>query len=112
VFSGQTVIEVCAHHLHSVPPPPSARTEQAIPRDLEQLIMRCLQKTPADRVQDACSLQRLLRSCADAGSRSEEAARDWFATHGAALCARSAKTRLRGSTTLAVDLGMRENGDA
>jgi len=112
VFSGQTVIEVCAHHLHSIPPLPSERTENAIPSDLEQLIMRCLHKAPADRVQDARTMQRLLRSCRDAQSWSEEAARSWFATHGATLCARSAKSGVSGNTTLAVDLGMREHSDA
>jgi serine/threonine-protein kinase len=83
------VIEVCGHDLHSVPPPPSQRTERPIPADLEQLIMRCLQKSAADRVSDARAFREALRSCLDAGWWSESEAREWFALQASALRGRT-----------------------
>lgn len=40
VFSGQDVVEICGHHLHSTPPP-SERVAARIPKDLEQLSLDC-----------------------------------------------------------------------
>src|SRR4029077_236110 len=37
-FSGNTLVEVCGHHLHSAPVPPSKRRGSPIPRRLEALI--------------------------------------------------------------------------
>jgi serine/threonine-protein kinase len=107
VFSGRSVVEVCGHHLHSQPPPPSARTDAPIPQDLEQLILTCLQKSPDARVSDARTLQGRLRACRDAEAWSEEEARRWFVQHGPALRARGQRSPLSGSTTIAVDLGLR-----
>ncbi len=63
VFTGRSVPEVCGHHLHSVPVPPSARLGAPIPADLEALILRCLEKDPAQRPADANELRNALRAC-------------------------------------------------
>lgn len=65
-FSGQSAVEVCAHHLHTDPVPPSTRTGRAIPRELEALILRCLEKDPSKRPASAASLERALRRIAAA----------------------------------------------
>ena len=39
------------HHAHTPPTPPSARTELPIPAALDQLVMSCLAKDPAERPQ-------------------------------------------------------------
>jgi serine/threonine protein kinase len=57
-FSGKSVIEVCSHHIHSEPVAPSARLGHAVPRELEELILRCLAKSPDDRPADAATLER------------------------------------------------------
>lgn len=57
-FSGGSLLEVCAHHLHSRPVPPSARTASDIPGELESLILRCLSKAMDDRPADAVTLEQ------------------------------------------------------
>jgi eukaryotic-like serine/threonine-protein kinase len=56
VFPGNTIVEVCAHHLHSPVMPPSERLGQTIPPALERLVLACLEKKPADRPENAVSL--------------------------------------------------------
>jgi serine/threonine-protein kinase len=64
VFEGETMVEVCSHHLHTAPIPPSERLGRTIPRDLERLILACLAKDPGDRPQTATDLDRQLAGCA------------------------------------------------
>ena len=40
VFGGKSILEVCAHHLHSVPDPPSARLGAPVSPDLESCAPR------------------------------------------------------------------------
>ena len=64
VFEDATVVEIIGHHLHTEPAPPSRRTVQSIPPDLEALILQCLRKRPEDRPQSARALREALRACA------------------------------------------------
>lgn len=84
VFSGSTV-EVCAHHLHTAPPPPSSRTQLAIPASIEAIVLRCLSKKPADRYASAEALREALVRCGDFDAWSDQDAASWWADHGAAL---------------------------
>jgi eukaryotic-like serine/threonine-protein kinase len=52
LFDGQTMVEVCSHHLHSEPTPPSERLGVPLPPKLESLILRCLAKDPTRRPDD------------------------------------------------------------
>jgi eukaryotic-like serine/threonine-protein kinase len=52
VFEGRSLVEVCGHHLHSVPQPPSRRMNAPAPPRLEALILRCLAKEPENRPDD------------------------------------------------------------
>jgi eukaryotic-like serine/threonine-protein kinase len=83
VFSGRTVVEVCAHHLHSQPEPPSARLGQAVPEDLEAIVLSCLSKDRTRRPPSARELADALGRCADAGSWTRERADAWWTQHGA-----------------------------
>jgi eukaryotic-like serine/threonine-protein kinase len=60
VFDSGSVVEVCAHHLHSVPPPLSEGPQRVIPIEFERLILRCLEKSPAARPQSARELRDAL----------------------------------------------------
>ena len=60
VFEGDTVMQVFAQHLRTVPTPPSQRGPSAVPPDLEELILSCLAKTPEERPQSAAELDRRL----------------------------------------------------
>jgi serine/threonine-protein kinase len=52
VFEGRSMVEVCGHHLHSLPQPPSQRIGHPVPARLEALILRCLAKHPEQRPDD------------------------------------------------------------
>jgi len=85
VFGGQTLVEVCSHHLHSKPEPPSARLGAAVPEGLESLILDCLQKDPARRPAGAQEVRQRLEACADVGSWTGDDAQRWWAANRAAL---------------------------
>jgi eukaryotic-like serine/threonine-protein kinase len=81
VFGGHSIVEVCAHHLHSVPESPSARLGAAVAADLEAVILACLAKQPEDRPASAHVLGELLRACSGAGSWTNARAAEWWAVH-------------------------------
>lgn len=80
VFEASTVVEVIAHHLHTSPEPPSRRSPNPVPGDLESVILRCLAKEPEARFPSARALAHTLRDCArNTPWPPEEAARWWEA---------------------------------
>ncbi len=81
VFDGATMVEVCSHHLHSQPVPPSDRAP--VPADLEAVILRCLAKKPEDRFTDARALCAALHEVE--ASWDDEAAEAWWAENGTAV---------------------------
>jgi serine/threonine-protein kinase len=81
VFSGTSMVEVCAHHLHSPPEPPSVRLRAPVTADLETLILDCLAKRPENRPVSARALRDRLRGCAAAGAWTNERAAQWWAAH-------------------------------
>ena len=81
VFDGQTPVQVILKHLQAVPVPPSARLGLPIPPELEQLVLQCLAKSPADRPAGAADLAEALAG-AGAGEWSQADARRWWQEHG------------------------------
>jgi eukaryotic-like serine/threonine-protein kinase len=81
VFGGKTILEVCAHHLNSVPEPPSARLGAPVSADLETLLLACLAKRREDRPASAHLLRERLRACAAAGRWTNARAAAWWAAH-------------------------------
>jgi serine/threonine-protein kinase len=77
-FEGATVFEVIGHHLHTTPAPPSTRTANAVPPDLEAVILQCLRKTPQERPRDARALRQALEHCTLARRWTVEAATAWW----------------------------------
>jgi serine/threonine-protein kinase len=65
-FEGDSVVAICASHLHTPPLPLSQHLE--VPADLERVILSCLAKNPDDRPESAAALARELAACADASS--------------------------------------------
>jgi serine/threonine-protein kinase len=63
-FHGRSTIEVCGHHLHTPPEPPSQRLGKAVHPGLEALLLACLAKKVADRPASARELQTRLGVCA------------------------------------------------
>jgi eukaryotic-like serine/threonine-protein kinase len=77
-FEGATVFEVIGHHLHTTPAPPSTRTSNAVPPDLEAVIMQCLRKSPAERPHDARALRHALERCTMARRWTADDASAWW----------------------------------
>ena len=91
VFDGRTVIEVCNEHLSKAPTPPADRLGRPVPADLSAVIMRCLEKAPADRPASAQALVDQLDACLDVEPWTTETARVWWNLRGPAVVARSAQ---------------------
>lgn len=85
VFRGESIIEICSHHLHTQPESPSQRVGRPLSPDFEALILQCLSKDPADRVASARAFSESLLRCQDAGKWSLEASRQWWTAHGPEL---------------------------
>jgi len=82
VFEGTSVFEVCAQHLHKSVVPPSERTGLDVPKALEDLLLRCLAKSPADRPESAAALRDALLACGVPAWTPEEA-RSWWSKYRA-----------------------------
>ena len=77
VFSADSVMEVCAAHLHEEPVPPSERLGAPLDGALEELIMRCLAKDSKQRPESATALRLALSKC-PTPRWTEQHARDWW----------------------------------
>jgi predicted Ser/Thr protein kinase len=86
VFEGSSVMDICAKHLKDVPVAPSERLGSKIPADVEEAVLRCLEKSPDDRPEDAAALQRLLRNCAAFRTFSAHDAQEWWEEYGLLFC--------------------------
>lgn len=85
VFDGGSAVEICARHLNDAPVPPSVRAGIAVGEDLEQLILQCLAKSPADRPDGAGALREALLACQDAGSWTQRQAQAWWQANATAF---------------------------
>jgi eukaryotic-like serine/threonine-protein kinase len=81
VFNGTSIVEVCAHHLHSTPEPPSVRLRAPVPADLEAVILACLEKKPENRPKTAHVLRERLAACAAASGWTNASAAAWWSDH-------------------------------
>ncbi|MGD8396139.1 MAG: serine/threonine-protein kinase [Candidatus Eiseniibacteriota bacterium] len=81
VFEGDTPMQMIIGHAHTPPPPPSDRTEIAIPPELERIVMRCLAKDPADRPRSAVEMIEMLTSVPLAEGWTAARAEHWWRTH-------------------------------
>jgi serine/threonine-protein kinase len=81
VFTATTSMALLLEHVHSVPVPPSERTELAIPPALDALVLSCLEKDPNARPQSAAELSRRLGEIPVDEAWGEARARAWWAMH-------------------------------
>ena len=63
VFEADTPMKMLMQHVHAQPVPPSQRTELPIPRELDELVLACLEKDPNLRPQSAETLLRMCDKC-------------------------------------------------
>jgi serine/threonine-protein kinase len=69
-----------AHAYEPLLPLPAFR--EAVPADLQQVILRCLEKDPDRRYQKAVALDKALAACSCAGQWTAERAEDWWQQRG------------------------------
>ncbi|MGW8179184.1 MAG: serine/threonine protein kinase, partial [bacterium] len=81
VFDSNNVSAMLIDHAKTPPSPPSQRCQQEIPSDLENLILRCLEKNPAERPCSAAELQVELAKCRDSDKWGQEEAVRWWQTN-------------------------------
>jgi eukaryotic-like serine/threonine-protein kinase len=110
LFPSETVVEACAHHLHTPPPPPSERSPLPIPAALDALIQRCLAKDPDARPASALELATLLDAI-EVPAWTRERGEAWWRERApgvlAAVKQRHGAEATPGPRTIAVDLEQR-----
>jgi len=81
VFGASTPAEMILHHARTVPIPPSHVSELPIPGELDNLLMRCLEKDPSSRPSSALELESELSRVALDQPWTQEKAREWWDRH-------------------------------
>jgi len=80
-FRGTTLRDYVAAHTQQPVLPPSLR-QSGIPADLDDVILRCLEKQPERRYPSAMAVEQALGACSCAGQWDAEQAAQWWRTHG------------------------------
>ena len=78
LFKGDSAYDVLAQHVTAKPVPPSEVLGAPVSPDLEAIILRCLEKSPADRPAHAGELLGLFERCRAEGSWGQAEARGWW----------------------------------
>jgi serine/threonine-protein kinase len=108
VFAARTVVEMCSKHLLEAPIPPSERLGRPIPKDLEDLILACLAKSPAARPQSAADVRDALLRCAEQSPYDLRSARRFWAERAPRLRGeRKPAPSSEPGRTMAIDLDAR-----
>jgi serine/threonine-protein kinase len=81
VFTAETPMGLLLKHAHTAPSPPSARTDRPIPRALDDLVLSCLAKDPAERPQSARELSLRLAAVDGVDAWTQDRAQAWWATN-------------------------------
>jgi serine/threonine-protein kinase len=105
VFEGKTAVELCIQHVTQPPRRPTEVAKIHLPQELEDLILRCLAKDPADRFASASQLAEALEAIPRARDWDRAEARRWWRE----LRARQEEppTAAAPTLTITVDLGDR-----
>ncbi len=81
VFEEETVVATIVAHVRTLPPPPSVFSEMPVPADLDDLVLVCLSKDPAERPPTCeellCALDRIELD----RPWTRERAAEWWRTH-------------------------------
>jgi eukaryotic-like serine/threonine-protein kinase len=79
-FSGKSAHSMLHAHVHQPPIPPSLRSSKNVPRDLEMVLLSCLDKDPEKRPRDGSELLKELEKCRPDPAWTNQDARDWWAS--------------------------------
>jgi len=89
VFEGETPMGVILSHVSEPPPPMARRSEVEIPKELEEIVMACLEKSPDRRPLNADELLARLESIPLASPWNDRRARSWWESHRPETAART-----------------------
>jgi len=78
IFDAETIAEIHQKQLHAEPVPPTQRTSNPISAEMEQLILRCLEKDMSLRPQSAAELRALLLATPKANAWTMEEREIWW----------------------------------
>jgi serine/threonine protein kinase len=81
VFEADSAVRMLMDHVGKEPDPPSRRGPAPLPRLLDEAVLACLRKKPADRPQDARQLAALLRRLHFEQPWTDERADAWWHEH-------------------------------
>jgi serine/threonine-protein kinase len=80
-FDRQSTLQMLHAHAYE-PLVPSHEFNEVVPADLQSVILRCLEKDPDRRYQDAGTLEKALAACEIASHWTPERAEEWWREHG------------------------------
>jgi serine/threonine-protein kinase len=80
-FDRSSFVEMLHAHAYE-PLVPGREFKEAVPADLQEVILRCLEKDPDLRYQDAQTLDRALAACEGVGQWTPEQAEQWWQRNG------------------------------
>jgi serine/threonine-protein kinase len=80
-FDRQSTLQMLHAHAYE-PLVPSPEFKEIVPADLQGVIVRCLEKAPDRRYQDAVTLEKALAACESTSPWTPERAEEWWLRHG------------------------------
>jgi serine/threonine-protein kinase len=96
-FRKATALQLLFAHAREPVEPPSA-VRPGVPADVEQVVLRCLEKDRVQRYRDVGELDRALAACRPGEAWAEAEAADWWRRHGAGVADETAAGGDGGST--------------
>ena len=81
LFEANTPAQMLLQHVQTPPVPPSKKSELPIPRQLEAILMKCLEKDPALRPSSALELDSQLARVVCDAPWTNERAQEWWKAH-------------------------------
>ncbi len=76
-FSGAKTVDLIIAHATQPPTPPSEKNPE-VPKDVEAVILRCIEKQPDDRFQSATELYDALQQCLPGDRWTPSKAKEWW----------------------------------
>jgi len=80
-FTADTAVALMIDHVKTVPQRPSEISETPIPSELDDVVMKCLEKDPDDRFQSIAELEDALRAVPDPTPWTRGRAAKWWELH-------------------------------